>query len=104
MPKWIYDCSTCLYQTERNRSGWCEECRREQEAHYVRNREPAVQEALISREALLTDIESEMRFAELKGSAITTMTLLKVMDIINEQKVYGSVNPTEFIFYGADRE
>ena len=63
-----------------------------------------MQEELISREALLVDITAEQRFAELKEDIQASLLLTKVIRIIKEQKMMGMVNPTQFIFYGGDRE
>ena len=61
-------------------------------------------EELISRDALLAELNAELRYAELKNSRIMAATYRKVINIINEQKMQGMVSPTECIIYGGDRE
>lgn len=61
-------------------------------------------ETLISREELEMRITAELRFAELRNSRIMAAVYRNVLDIIKEQKEYGAINPTEFIFYGDSRE
>lgn len=64
----------------------------------------AKQEELISREALLVDIRAALRFAELKGEALTTAVLKSVVAAIERQKTVAVVNPTQMIFYTGERE
>ena len=64
----------------------------------------AKQEELISRESLLVDIRAALRFAELKGEALTTAVLKSVVTAIERQKTVAVVNPTQMIFYTGERE
>ena len=61
-------------------------------------------EELVSKQELEADITAELRFAELKGDKKTASAMNKALRIIQNQKVMGYVNPTQFVFYGADRE
>ena len=56
-------------------------------------------EELISREALLVDINAALRFAELKGEALTVAVLKGVVAAIERQKTMGVVNKTEYLIY-----
>ena len=61
-------------------------------------------EELISKQELETVVLSEKRFADLTEKTATSEAFAKVLRIIGEQKVMGYVNPTQFVFYGGDRE
>lgn len=61
-------------------------------------------ESLISREEMIAEIGAEMRFAELKEDLDASAAYSKAIAIVEKAKIYGSVNPTQFIFYGSDRE
>ena len=71
---------------------------------YMEMEQTMKQEELISREALLVSVRAALRFAELKGEALTTAVLKSVIASIEAQKTIAVVNPTQMIFYTGERE
>lgn len=61
-------------------------------------------EELISRQALEAELTAELRFAELKGDNKTAKAYRRCLTLLAEAKAMGYVNPTQFVFYGANRE
>lgn len=62
--------------------------------------ENRLHESLISREALIDEITADLRIAEMKNSRTKAFIYRKVLRMISEQKEYGKVNPTAFVFFG----
>lgn len=62
------------------------------------------QEELISRDALLVDLHSMKRYAELKNEEITLNVLKEVIAVVERQKLAGVINPTQTVIYRGDRE
>lgn len=62
------------------------------------------QEELISRDALLVDLHSMKRYAELKNEMGAADTLGAVIAIIERQKLAGVINPTQMVIYRGERE
>ena len=62
------------------------------------------QEELISRDALLVDLHSMMRYAELKNEEVAADILGAVIAVVEHQKLAGVVNPTQTVLYTGERE
>ena len=62
------------------------------------------QEELISRDALLVELDSMKRYSELKNEAITTHILEAVIAVVKRQKLAGVINPTQTVIYRGERE
>ena len=62
------------------------------------------QEELISRDALLVDLHSMKRYAELKSEMGASDTLGAVIAIVERQKLAGVINPTQTVIYRGERE
>lgn len=62
------------------------------------------QEELISRDALLVDLHSMKRYAELKNEKAVADMLSAVIAVVERQKLAGVINPTQTVIYRGERE
>lgn len=62
------------------------------------------QEELISRDALLVDLRSMKRYADLKNEEIAADILESVIAVVERQKLAGVINPTQTVIYRGERE